>query len=67
MIVFQGGEDKVVPQNQSDDIVKSLRARGIPHEYYVYADEGHGFRKPATLQDYYEHVLEFLAQYVLYV
>jgi dipeptidyl aminopeptidase/acylaminoacyl peptidase len=31
MIVFQGTDDKVVPKNQSDSIVASLKARGIPH------------------------------------
>ena len=67
VIVFQGAEDKVVPQNQSDSIVQSLRSRGVPYAYHIYEGEGHGFRKPETIQHYYESVLKFLAQYVLYI
>lgn len=66
IIVFQGADDKVVPQNQSDSIVASLKARGIPHEYHVYAGEGHGWRKPETIEHYYNTVMKFLTQYVVY-
>lgn len=66
VIVFQGEDDVVVPKNQSDAIVESLTARNVPHEYHVYAGEGHGFRKPETLEHYYNAVLKFLMQYVVY-
>jgi dipeptidyl aminopeptidase/acylaminoacyl peptidase len=66
IIVFQGADDEVVPQNQSDMIVESLKARGIPHEYHVYQGEGHGFRKPETLEHFYDATLKFLMQHVLF-
>lgn len=66
VIIFQGEEDTVVPRNQSDAIVESLRARGVPHQYHVYAGEGHGFRKPETLEHYYNAVIKFLTQYVVF-
>jgi dipeptidyl aminopeptidase/acylaminoacyl peptidase len=66
LIVFQGEDDKVVPRDQSDSIVASLRARGVPHEYHVYPGEGHGWRKPETIEHYYDAVLRFLKQYVVY-
>lgn len=66
VFLAQGDEDNVVPRSQSDSIVATLRRRGIPHEYHVYAGEGHGFRKPETIQTFYEGVLKFLTQYVLY-
>jgi dipeptidyl aminopeptidase/acylaminoacyl peptidase len=66
LIIFQGTEDKVVPRNQSDSLVESLRARGVPHEYHVYEGEGHGFRKPETTRAYYNSILAFLARHVLY-
>jgi len=66
IIIFQGEDDKVVPKNQSDSIVASLRARGVPHEYHVYPGEGHGWRKPETIEHYYETVIRFLRQYVIY-
>jgi dipeptidyl aminopeptidase/acylaminoacyl peptidase len=66
IIVFQGADDKVVPKNQSDSIVESLKARGTPHEYHVYEGEGHGWRKPETIEHYYNAVMKFLTQYVVY-
>jgi dipeptidyl aminopeptidase/acylaminoacyl peptidase len=66
LIVFQGTDDPVVPQNQSDAIVASLKRRGIPHEYHLYAGEGHGWRKPETIQDFYDKIDRFLLQYVIY-
>lgn len=64
--VFQGEIDRVVPREQSDTIVASLRARGVPHEYHVYAGEGHGWRKTETIEEFYGAVERFLKQYVLF-
>lgn len=66
IIVFQGEDDNVVPRNQSDTIVESLRARHVPHEYHVYPGEGHGWRKPETIEHYYNAVVKFLLQNVIY-
>ncbi len=44
IIFFQGGKDKVVPPNQSQMMVDALDAKGIPHAYLFYPEEGHGFR-----------------------
>ncbi|MCJ7702585.1 MAG: prolyl oligopeptidase family serine peptidase, partial [Anaerolineales bacterium] len=66
IIVFQGEDDKVVPRNQSDEIVAALRRNGIPHEYHLYPGEGHGFRKMETIQKFYTAVEKFLQQHVLY-
>lgn len=66
MIVFQGEDDNVVPRNQSDAIVELLKQRGVPHEYHVYAGEGHGWRKPETIEHYHNAVIRFLTQYVVY-
>ena len=64
--VFQGEIDRVVPREQSDTIVASLRARGVPHEYHVYTGEGHGWRKTETIETFYGAVERFLKQYVLF-
>ncbi len=63
--IFQGEDDRVVPRNQSDEVVESLRRRGVPHIYHVYAGEGHGFRKAKTLEHFYREVEKFLQQYVI--
>lgn len=64
--VFQGDIDRVVPRSQSDALVASLRARGVPHEYHVYEGEGHGWRKTETIRSFWTTVERFLREYVLY-
>ncbi len=66
LIVFQGADDVVVPQDQSDSIVASLKRRGIPHEYHLFEGEGHGWRKPETVETYYSKLERFLLQHVIY-
>jgi dipeptidyl aminopeptidase/acylaminoacyl peptidase len=66
LAVFQGADDNVVPRNQSDLIVESLQARGVPHIYHVYEGEGHGWRKAETITAYYQAVTAFLIQHVVY-
>jgi dipeptidyl aminopeptidase/acylaminoacyl peptidase len=64
--VFQGDIDQVVPRAQSDEIVASLRGRGVPHEYHVYEGEGHGWRRSDTIERFYRSVDRFLRQYVVF-
>ena len=64
LAIFQGEEDQVVPRDQSDEIVKSLARRGVPHLYRTYEGEGHGWRKSETIQDYYESLEQFLSEHV---
>jgi dipeptidyl aminopeptidase/acylaminoacyl peptidase len=64
--IFQGSEDKVVPPSQSEEIVKVLRARGIPHKYKLYEGEGHGFRKSENIADYLRETERFLLENVLF-
>lgn len=64
--IFQGEDDIVVPKTQAEGIVASLRKRGIPYIYHLYPGEGHGFRKPETIRHYYDSVVEFLNQYVVF-
>jgi dipeptidyl aminopeptidase/acylaminoacyl peptidase len=64
--IFQGQEDRVVPVAQAETIVAALQRNGVPHEYHLYAGEGHGWRKSETIKAFYEAVLAFLKQYLLY-
>jgi dipeptidyl aminopeptidase/acylaminoacyl peptidase len=64
--IFHGEDDQVVPRTQSDEIVVSLKKRGISHEYHLYPGEGHGFRKTETIEDFYRRVEQFLKQYVIF-
>jgi dipeptidyl aminopeptidase/acylaminoacyl peptidase len=38
----------------------------VPHEYHVFTGEGHGWRKPETIERYYNLTMAFLQQYVIY-
>jgi dipeptidyl aminopeptidase/acylaminoacyl peptidase len=64
--VFQGEDDVVVPRRQSDEIVESLKRRGVPHVYHVYPGEGHGFRKTGTIEHLYKTIEVFLREHVIF-
>jgi len=49
MIFFQGLDDKVVPPQQSEMMVKALTERGVPVAYMPLEGEGHGFRKAENI------------------
>ena len=66
LILFQGTDDVVVPQDQSDSIAASLKRRGVAHEYHLFSGEGHGWRKPETIESYYQKIERFLLQHVIY-
>lgn len=66
LAVYHGAEDKVVPIDQAELIVGALRARGVPHVYHSYANEGHGWRRPENIDHFYRSLLEFLKQHVLF-
>ncbi len=44
-IVLHGANDTNVPVVEADQVVESLSKRGVPVEYVLFPDEGHGFRK----------------------
>jgi dipeptidyl aminopeptidase/acylaminoacyl peptidase len=66
MLIFQGEIDNVVPKKQSDDIVAALQRNGVPHEYHLYASEGHGWRKSETIEHFYRTLDAFLKKYVIF-
>ena len=64
LMVLQGANDPRVKKAESDQIVEALRARGVPVEYIVKEDEGHGFVKPENRLDVYRAVERFLATHL---
>ena len=64
LMVLQGANDPRVKKHESDQIVEALRARGVPVEYIVKEDEGHGFVKPENRMDVYRAVEQFLATHL---
>ncbi len=59
MIIFQGGEDKIVPPALAHEMVDALLVNNINHEYVEYPDEGHGFRQSANNIDAWTRELNF--------
>ena len=59
LLVLQGLDDEIVPPNQSEAIVASLAAKGIPHAYVPFEGEQHGFRQAANIVRSYEVELWF--------
>ena len=60
LLVAQGANDPRVRQAESDQIVAALRARGVPVEYLVKDDEGHGFQSEENRFEFYRALERFL-------
>ena len=60
LMVLQGANDPRVLQVESDEIVAAARKNGVPVEYVVFADEGHGFVKKENEIKGYTAILDFL-------
>jgi dipeptidyl aminopeptidase/acylaminoacyl peptidase len=45
---------------ESDEIVEAVKARGVPVEYVVFEDEGHGFVKKENQIRGYKAILDFV-------
>jgi len=63
-IVFQGSNDPRVLQVESDEIVANAKKNGVPVEYVIFPDEGHGFVKQENNIATSEKILKFLDQYL---
>ena len=64
LIVLQGANDPRVLKAESDDIVAAVKKNGVPVEYVVFPDEGHGFTKKKNQIEGYGAVLTFLDQHL---
>ena len=57
--ILQGSIDAVVPPEQAELIVESIKKRGGDVEYKVYEGEGHGWRKVENIVDALEREVGF--------
>lgn len=64
LIVLQGAQDPRVLQVESDEIVAGVRENGVPVEYVLFEDEGHGFVKKENQIESYSRILKFLDNYL---
>jgi dipeptidyl aminopeptidase/acylaminoacyl peptidase len=65
LFVVQGANDPRVPQNESDQMVARVKARGTPVWYLLGKDEGHGFQKKANADYQFYAMVEFANSYLL--
>lgn len=63
---MQGLDDKVVPPEQSETIVKKIKEAGGTVNYITFEGEGHGWRKAETIRkaqqaelDWYNGIFKF--------
>ncbi|MEW6412917.1 MAG: prolyl oligopeptidase family serine peptidase [Candidatus Zixiibacteriota bacterium] len=64
LMVLQGANDPRVIQPESDDIVEAVKNNGVPVEYLVFEDEGHGFLKKENRIEASKAALTFLDTYL---
>lgn len=64
LIVFQGANDVRVLKVESDEITQGVKKNGVPVEYVVFPDEGHGFVKKENQITTSKRTLEFLDKYL---
>lgn len=64
VMVLQGSNDPRVLQVESDEMVEAIKATGVPVEYVIFPDEGHGFVKKENEIKAYSQILEFLDKYL---
>jgi len=64
LLIAQGANDPRVKQAESEQIVAALEKAGIPHEYMLFPDEGHGFAKPENRLRFYATADKFLAHHL---
>ena len=64
LMVLQGANDPRVLKAESDDIVDAVKKNGVPVDYIVFADEGHGFTKKKNQIEGYSAMLKFLDKHL---
>jgi acylaminoacyl-peptidase len=61
LLIAHGANDVRCKQQESDQIVAAMRARGLPVTYVVYPQEGHGFMRPESRTSFNAITEAFLA------
>ena len=65
LMVLQGANDPRVLQVESDEMVEAVKNNGVPVEYVLFEDEGHGFVKKENEIEGYGKIRVFLDKYLM--
>jgi dipeptidyl aminopeptidase/acylaminoacyl peptidase len=63
VLLLQGDEDRVVNAERTAAFAGALRNAGVVVDYQVYAGEGHGWRRAATVADELARIGTFLSRW----
>jgi dipeptidyl aminopeptidase/acylaminoacyl peptidase len=64
LLIGQGANDPRVKQAESDQIVRAMTENGVPVEYALFPDEGHGFARPENRLAFFALAEGFLARHL---
>jgi dipeptidyl aminopeptidase/acylaminoacyl peptidase len=64
VLIAQGANDPRVKQAESEQIVAALKEHGLPYEYLLFSDEGHGFVRPENREKFHLASERFLAEHL---
>ncbi len=64
ILIAHGANDPRVKQAESEQIVAAMKRKGVPYEYLLFPDEGHGFAKPENRLTFYAVAERFLAAHL---
>ncbi|HEY4596974.1 MAG TPA: S9 family peptidase [Thermoanaerobaculia bacterium] len=64
LIVLQGENDPRVLKAESQEIVDAVKKKGVPVEFLLFPNEGHGFARRETQEKAYRATLDFLDKYL---
>ena len=64
LLIGQGANDPRVKQAEADQIAFAMKRKGIPVEYVLYPDEGHGWARPDNRIDFNGRTEQFLAEHL---
>jgi dipeptidyl aminopeptidase/acylaminoacyl peptidase len=64
LMVQHGANDTNVPVVEAEQVVDNLKKRGVPVEYILFPDEGHGWRKTNNRVRSTVAMVEFFEKYL---
>ena len=64
ILMAYGGEDRRVPLIHGERMKAALEAQGVPVEWVVYREEGHGWLKEENQYDFARRVEKFLGKHI---
>lgn len=64
LLVVHGANDTNVPVCEAEQVVAALRARGAPHWYLLFPDEGHDFLRRANRETYLAAAVSWLTTHL---